>query len=172
MPWAEQREPEFVEATLKDLETALKYPLDSEYLKDPVWVVRDQTASRVAAVVYDGKFGMYKFKFLTGGDTPKKLEGLFRTKEEIIKKAKEYLSFVPEKETDITTIPFSKESVEQEIAPKEVKEVLKEANTLKGTEELAKKRVVAKKQVEKQVRKNKKQREKEYRQNMFSKVGE
>lgn len=170
MPWAEQCEPEFVETTLKDLETALKYPLDSEYLKDPVWVVRDQTASRVAAVVYDGTFGMYRFKFLTGGDIPKKLDGLFRTKEELIKKAKEYLSYVPEKESQIITIPFSKDSVEETIEPERVEEVIKEAATLKGTEELQKIKEKAKKQTEKQVRKNKKQRIKEYRANMFGKV--
>lgn len=170
MPWAEQREPEFIEQTLKSLEDELNYPLDSEYLKNPVWVVRHQIGHQVAAVVYDGKFGMYKFQFLSGGNTPKQLEGLFRTKEEIIKKAKEYLCRLPKTEESVKSVPFNEEAVEATVEPEKAPEIVKEAKELQKSEEVKKEKTKAIRKVQTQVRRTKKQREKEYKKNLFGKV--
>lgn len=170
MPWAEQREPEFIDQTLKSLEDELNYPLDSEYLKNPVWVVRHQIGHQVAAVLYDGKFGMYKFQFLSGGATPKELEGLYRTKEEIIKKAKEYLCRLPEKEEDVKSVPFDSEAIEEQVEPEKATEVVSEAKKLQGTEEVIKEKTKAIRKVQTKVRQTKKKKEQEYRKNLFGKV--
>lgn len=160
MPWAEQREFEFIDDS-KILDS-LNYPCDTEYLKDPVWVVKHNLGHLVAAVVYDGTYGMFQFKYLTGGEAPKELSGLFRSKQELIDKAKKYLSTI--------TIPFEEEALETPVEEEKVEEVIKEAKELQGTEELNKAKEKVVKHQKTLERRAKKKAERKRQRTMFSKV--
>lgn len=166
MPWAEQRELEFIDdSTLLD---ELNYPCDTGYLKDPVWVVRHNAGHLVAAVTYDGHYGMYRFKYLTGGEIPKCLSGLFRVKEDLIKKAKKYLSSLPNTNESIS---FNKEALEKVIEPKEVEKTLEEIRELKrDPEALNKQKKEAAREAQKLERREKRKAEKKRKRTMFERI--
>lgn len=168
MPWAEQREFEFIEEPTLD---SLNYPLDTGYLKKPVWIVKHNLGHQVAAVVYDGKFGMYRFTYLTGGVVPSKLDGMYRTKEEIIKKAKAYLSQLPESITKTTQVPFTKEAVEEKLDTEKVEEIVSEAKKVQKDETLVEDKKETMKLVKRAIEKQKTKERNLERKNMFTKLG-
>lgn len=114
MPWAEQQESEFLEESFT--------PYDADYLLKPVWRVKHTTKNLVAAVLYDGTYGMYRFVFLTGGIIPRSLKGLYTDKNVLIAKAKQFLKTRQKGEQ------FTDFALNREVSDEEVKETLSKRN--------------------------------------------